>query len=179
MLALFLMAVESIANSQFFACNRHFKYLYWLIAGFMRMILLVLGPVMIGVFLLWAFGFNHLVAQYRESLLIAAEESSSTMNYVLLFALGAAVAGISFWKMWSFLDPFKQARKCLDDLQATKDNFKKSVCADLNNAQNRYNEISAQIGKPKYPSADDAQTAKLFSAIPSFSRRNKPSPSLL
>ena len=166
-LVLFLVAVESIANSQFFAEGNQFGF----VGGALKAIAIsfgniliplglaffghrwfyahdsfrILGPVMIGVFLLWAFGFNYFVAQHRESLLITAGKNFNIMDSVLLFALGAAAAGFSFWKMWSFLDPFKQARKCMDDLRVTTEKFEEGVCSDLNNAQNRCNDVSAQI----------------------------------
>lgn len=167
---LFLIAVESIANSRFFAEGSELG----LLGGTLIAITVSLGNVciplvlaffghrwfyrydawriyggiMIGLFLLWAFGFNHLVAQYRESLVAvsgAGSSDSSTLNYVLLFALGAAVAGISFWKMWSFLDPFEHARKCLNDLKDTKKEFEDAVCADLREARNKYKEINSKI----------------------------------
>ena len=161
-LILFLVAVESIANSRFFAEGSEFG----LLGGTLTAITVSLGNVfiplglaffghrwfyrydsyrflgiaMIVLFILWALGFNHLVAQYRESL-IAANQDSSTLNYVLLVALGVAVAGISFGKMWLFLDPYKQARKCLNDLTVAQEEFKDAVRADLIAAQNKYSGI--------------------------------------
>ena len=171
-----LFVVESVINSQFFAKGSEFG----LLGGTLTAIAISsgnvliplglalfghrwfyqhdsyrsLGIVMIGLFLLWAFGFNHLVAQYRESLVLVAgtvpgtdDIDSSTLNYVLLFALGAAVAGISFWKMWFFLDPFKHARKCIDDLNDAKEEFKNAVCDDLRVAEKRFNDINSEINK--------------------------------
>ena len=170
-LILFLLAAESVANSQFFAEGSEFG----LLGGTLTAITVsfgniliplglaffghrwfyrcdsyrVLGMVMIGLFFLWALGFNHLVAQYRESLLAAASQDSSTLNYVLLFALGTAVAGISFWKMWSFLDPYKQARKCVNNLKDAKKKFEQEVYADLGEMQDKCNNIDAEINRMK------------------------------
>ena len=168
-LVFFLLAAESVANSQFFAEGSEFG----LLGGTLTAITVsfgnvliplglaffgqrwfyrydsyrALGMVMVGLFLLWAFGFNHLVAQYRESLLAAASQDSSTLNYVLLFALGVAVAGISFWKMWSFLNPYQQARKCVKDLEDAKEKFEQDVYADLSEAEKQCNSIEAEINQ--------------------------------
>ena len=170
-LVLFLLAAESVANSQFFAEGSELG----LLGGTLTAITVsfgnvliplglaffghrwfhrydsyrALGMVMIGLFFLWTFGFNHLVAQYRESLLAAASQDSSTLNYVLLSALGVAVAGISFWKTWSFLDPYKQARKCVNDLENAKEKFEHEVYADLSEAENQCNRIESEINQMK------------------------------
>lgn len=170
-LVFILVAIESLANSQFFAEGSSFG----LLGGTLTAITIslgnvfiplglaflghlwfyrydsyrALGVVMIVLFLIWALGFNHIVAQYRESLLTAASQDSSILNYVLLFTLGTTVAGFSFWKMWSFLDPYKQARKCLNDFKTAQEDFKKDVFADLTMAQNKYNDIGAEIGQMK------------------------------
>ena len=167
-LALILLAVESILNSQFFAADSEFGLLGGTLTAItvscgnvlipMKLAFFghrgfyhrdnsyrALGLVMIGLFLLWIFGFNHIVAQYRESLLAAAGQDSSTMNYVLLFALGFVVAGASFWKMWSFLDPYKQARDCENDLKDTKEEFERVVYKDLQDAQSKFESIETEI----------------------------------
>ena len=167
-LALILLAVESVLNGQFFATDSEFG----LLGGTLTAITVscgnvlipmglaffghrgfyhrdkscrALGLVMIGLFLLWIFGFNHIVAQTRESLLAAAGQDSSTMNYVLLFALGFAVAGVSFGKMWSFLDPYKQARDCENDLKNNEAEFKRAVYKDLQDAQDKFESIETEI----------------------------------
>lgn len=165
---LFLLMVESVANSQFFAEGSEFGLLGGTLTAFTVSLGNVfiplglaffghrwfytydskqhtLGLVIIGLFILWAVGFNLLIAQYRESLLVAAGVDSSNLNYVLLFALGAAVAGISFWKMWSFLDPYKQARKCINDLQKNCENFRKDVCTSMVTMQDKFNTINRDI----------------------------------
>ena len=142
---LILLAVESIANSRFFAETSDFG----LLGGTLAAITVSFGNVfvpltlaffahrwfyrpnvfrnvgigMIVLFFVWVVGFNYLVAEYREGLLLQVGKSLNALDYVLLFSLGVIVGVISFWKMWTFHDPYYEARKCANNLKETMDNF--------------------------------------------------------
>lgn len=111
------------------------------------------GIAMIIAFLLWTLVFNILVAEYREHLSEKNLSSESTgqdftnLHYFLLFALGAAVCGLSFWKAWSFRDPFEKARKCWNDLQNARKNYENDAVIELTNARTTFSEMNTQINR--------------------------------
>ena len=177
-LALFLVAVESALNSQFFAVGSEFgltggilfaiavslgNVLIPLALGFLshhwfyshdsnrgrKISNHALGMMTIVTFLLLTCVFNIFVAEYRESL---SEENLSEQNfpvlhYFLLFALGAAVSGLSFWKAWSFRDPFEKARKCLNDFQRAQENYKTDALASLTKERAAFSDIRTKINQ--------------------------------
>lgn len=164
-LVVFLLAVESMVNSQFFAQASELGLLGGTLTAITVSLANVLisplfaffghrffyrhdsyryiGTVIIILFFTCALGFNYLVSRSRESTL--SVDDSSIFNFVLLFALGFAVAVVSFSKMWFYLDPYKQARKSLDDLENARRNFRETTCADLVAAQEKYEDIEAEI----------------------------------
>ncbi len=120
----------AFAGHRFFYTNNYYR---------------IFGVGMIFLFLVWAIAFNSFIAIARESLVVSTDPDSSNLYFVLLLALGIASAVIAFWKMWSFLDPYKKARQCIQDLDATREEFEWEVCAALIAEQDRCNDISAEI----------------------------------
>ena len=161
-LILILLAVESIANSRFFAETSDLGLLGGTLAAitvsfgnvFVPLILAFfahrwfyrpdffknVGIGIIALFFVWVFGFNYLVAEYREELLLVVGRSPNTLDYVLLFALGVIVGVISFWKMWTYYDPYQHARKCMNDLKEMRDNFSRTALEPLTQTRQQYDD---------------------------------------
>ena len=166
-LILILLAVESIANSRFFAETSDLGLLGGTLAAitvsfgnvFVPLILAFfahrwfykpdfiknIGIGIILLFFVWVIGFNYLVAEYREDLLLEVERSTSTLDYVLLFALGMIVGVLSFWKMWTHYDPYHEARKCMNDLKQLRDNFSHSALEPLTRKQQQFNKQLSHV----------------------------------
>ena len=167
-LILILLAVESIANSRFFAETSDLGLLGGTLAAitvsfgnvFVPLILAYfahrwfykpdilksVGIVIIVLFFVWVIGFNYLVAEYREDMLMEVGRTTSTLDYVLLFALGMIVGIISFWKMWTHYDPYHEARKCMNDLKQMKDTFSHTALEPLTKKQKVYNKQLSDMG---------------------------------
>ena len=171
-IVLILLAVESIANSRFFAETSDLGLLGGTLAAitvsfgnvFVPLILAFfahrwfykpdffknVGIGIIVLFFLWVFGFNYLVAEYREELILEVGRNPSTLDYVLLFALGVIVGVISFWKMWTHYDPYQEARKCMNDLKEMRDNFSRTALQPLTRTRQQYDDqLSDMTVAPK------------------------------
>ena len=168
---LILLAVESIANSRFFAETSDLGLLGGTLAAitvsfgnvFVPLILAFfahrwfyrpnvfrnVGIGMIVLFFVWVVGFNYLVAEYREGLLLQVGKSLNTLDYVLLFSLGVIVGVISFWKMWTFHDPYYEARKCANNLKETMDNFCDTALEPLTRRHKQYGDQTSEINAGK------------------------------
>jgi len=87
----------------------------------------VVGQILVALVFVWTIAFNTLIWHHRGTLLSEANLDVKDLDNVLLFAIGSAAAAISFWKMWTFLDPYRKARKCWKQLTRQKDALRNSA----------------------------------------------------
>lgn len=133
---LFLLAVEVILNSRFFAETSEYGLLGGTMAAVVVSVVNVGLPILVGYFthklyyskghlpkycglflaallVVFAALFNYEVAEYRDQLLVDGGKLPSPLpEYFALLAIGGGIAVISFWKMFSFMDPYLRPRRC-------------------------------------------------------------------
>ena len=56
---------------------------------------------------------------------------------------------ISFWKMWTFHDPYYEARKCANNLKETMDNFCDTALEPLTRRHKQYGDQTSDINAGK------------------------------
>ena len=156
---LFLLAVEVILNSRFFAETSEYGLLGGTMAAIAVSVVNVGLPILVayfthklyfskstipktaGLFLVialvvFAAVFNYQVAEYRNHLLILAGKPPSELpEYLALLAIGSTIAVISFWKMFSFMDPFLRPRRCHENQQSAVKDYKDIALKPIKDAQ--------------------------------------------
>ena len=167
---LFLLAVEVILNSRFFAETSEYGLLGGTMAAVTVSTVNVGIPILIAFFshklifsktrnlrivgiamsailmMLVAILFNYEVAEYRERLLLLAEKPPSSLpEYIALLAIGGGVAIISFWKTFSFMDPYFKPRRCHKDLEGTIASYKTIGLTPVSDKQREVAETIEQL----------------------------------
>ncbi len=167
---LFLLAVEVVLNSRFFAETSEFGLLGGTLAAVTVSVVNVGVPIIVAFFchkMIYSksqtfrvFGtlfattaiaavailFNYEVAEYRERLLQIAERPPSSMpEYVALLAIGGGIAIISFWKMFSFMDPFTRPRRCHNNKEKAIANYTNAALKSVSDAQSQVAEAQEKI----------------------------------
>lgn len=90
--------------------------------------------------------FNYEVAEYRERLLQTAERPPSSLpEYIALLAIGGGIAIISFWKMFSFMDPFTRPRRVHKNKEEAITDYTKAALKSVNDAQAQVAEAQQKI----------------------------------
>ena len=158
---LFLLAVEVILNSRFFAETSEYGLLGGTMAAVTVSVVNVGLPILVGYFthklyfgkgaiqrgvgvllaillVIFAASFNYEVAEYRNRLLLdAGKPPSSLPEYFALLAIGGAIAVISFWKMFSYMDPFLRPRRCHRNREDAIGEYEDIALKALRDAQQR------------------------------------------
>lgn len=166
---LFLLAIEVILNSRFFAETSEYGLLGGTMAAVTVSIVNVGIPILVGFFthklffgknnllkwigifllillIVFAAVFNYEVAEYRDRLLTSAEKAASSMpEYFALLAIGGAIALISFWKMFSFMDPYLRPRRCHQNLESTIADYENIALKSIKEAQYQVGETLKDV----------------------------------
>ena len=156
---LFLFAVEVILNSRFFAETSEYGLLGGTMAAIAVSVVNIGIPILAGYFthklyfsksaipkvsglflvvvlVVFVAVFNFLVAEYRDQLLISVGKlPSAPPEYLALLAIGSTIAVISFWKMFSFMDPFLRPRRCHENQQNAVHDYKDTALKPIKDAQ--------------------------------------------
>ena len=138
-LVIFLLAVEVVLNSRFFAETSEYGLLGGTMAAVAVSVVNVGLPILLAYFIhklyfsrgvsnkglgiilaislvTFAAVFNYQVAEYRNNLLISGDKPPASLpEYFALLIIGGGIAVISFWKMFTFLDPFSRPRRGYDN----------------------------------------------------------------
>ena len=176
---LFLLAVEVILNSRFFAETSEYGLLGGTMAAVTVSVVNVGLPILVGYFthklyfskghiqrgaglffsillVIFAAVFNYEVAEYRDRLMISAGKSPSSLpEYFSLLAIGGAIAVISFWKMFTFMDPFLRPRHCHYSRESAISDYENIALKSIREAQQRISDTLMDISI----SIDKAQNA--------------------
>ena len=172
---LFLLAVEVILNSRFFAETSEYGLLGGTMAAVVVSVVNVGLPILVGYFthklyyskersyriiglvlaallVVFAAVFNYEVAEYRDQLLVNGGKPPSPLpEYFALLVIGGGIAVISFWKMFSFMDPFLRPRRCYqskDDLVKDYENVAlKSIRDAQRTVSDTLQDVATQIQK--------------------------------
>ena len=166
---LFLLAVEVILNSRFFAETSEYGLLGGTMAAVVVSVVNVGLPILIGYFthklyyskghllkycglflatllVVFAALFNFEVAEYRDQLLINGGKPPSPLpEYFALLAIGGGIAVISFWKMFSFMDPYLQARRCHQNREKVMEEYKSAALNSITDAQTTVKNVLKDI----------------------------------
>ena len=180
-LILFLFAVEVMLNSRFFAETSEYGLLGGTMAavtisvvnvglpilvGFFthmlyfnkRMFQSVIGITLIIGFALFVWAFNFEVAEYRDRLLVAAGKAPSPLpEYFALLSIGCAIAVISFWKMFSFMDPFLKPRRCQQNKQMVIERYQEAALKPIKDTQKQVNDALDCIANIVYRSTKEIE----------------------
>ena len=101
--------------------------------------------------------FNYEVAEYRDRLLILADKPPSSLpEYYALLVIGCGIAVISFWKVFSFMDPFHRPRRCYSERKSAIDEYKAKALRPIIDAKQEIHSLKGQL---------DATIAKTFKLI--------------
>ena len=181
---LFLLAIEVILNSRFFAETSEYGLLGGTMAAVAISVVNVGLPTLVGYFahklyygkgavyknagllltavlVVCAAAFNYYVAEFRDELLAAAGKPPSPLpEYLALFVIGGGIAVISFWKMFSFMDPYLRPRRCYQNKEEATREYENLALKSIKGAQNEVKEILKDIA---------VQTGKAEAAIQSES----------
>ena len=167
-LILFLLAVEAVLNSRFFAETSEYGMLGGTLAAVSVSVVNVGLPILFGFFahllyysksriqsmcgLLLGVGFvgfsgsfNYAVAEYRDYLLLQAERETTALEYFSLLSIGCAIAVISFWKIYSYLDPFVRPKRCHDNILSATEDFQQNALRPLEIAGREINETQKNL----------------------------------
>ena len=172
---LFLLAVEVILNSRFFAETSEYGLLGGTMAAVVVSVVNVGLPILVGYFthklyyskersyriiglvlaallVVFAAVFNYEVAEYRDHLLVNGGKPPSPLpEYFALLVIGGGIAVISFWKMFSFPDPFLRPRRCYqskNDLVKDYENVSlKSIRDAQRTVSDTLQDVATQIQK--------------------------------
>ena len=168
-LLLFLLAVEAILNSRFFAETSEFGLLGGTMAAVTVSVVNVGLPLLVGYFtyklyynrIVWskyvglmlavalvilAAKFNFEVAEYRDLLLISSSKPPSSLpEYYALLVIGGGIAIISFWKMFSFMDQFHRPRRCYRARLAAIEEYTMKALKPITDAQHEVQKLARQL----------------------------------
>ena len=167
---LFLLAVEVVLNSRFFAETSEYGLLGGTLTAVTVSVVNVGVPILVAFFChkmiyskgkaLKALGvllaiivivavailFNYEVAEYRERLLATAEKPPSSLpEYIALLAIGGGIATISFWKMFSFMDPFTRPRRCHNNKEEAIAHYTNVALKSVKDAQSHVADAQEKI----------------------------------
>ncbi len=168
-LILFLFAIEVILNSRFFAETSEYGLLGGTMAAITVSVVNVGVPILLGFFahklyyskgalpnaagivvilllVIVASVFNYQVAEFRDHMLGAAGHPPSPFpEYFALLTIGGAIAIISFWKMFSYMDPYDRPRRCHENNERAINDYENTALKPIREAQNAVNEILKEI----------------------------------
>ena len=181
---LFLLAVEVTLNSRFFAETSEYGLLGGTMAAIAVSVVNVGLPILVGYFthklyyskgslsraaglslaillVVFAAVFNYEVAEYRDRLLIDAGKSPSALpEYFALLAIGGAIAVISFWKMFSFMDPYSRPRRCLQNMDGVMKDYEDIALKSIRDAQKTVDGVLKDIAIRVDKTQDAIQSEK-------------------
>ena len=168
-LILFLLAVEVILNSRFFAETSEFGLLGGTMAAVTVSVVNVGLAILVGFFahklyyskgafyrivglflmillIVFAAIFNFEVAEHRDRLLVDGGKAPSAWpEYLALLAIGGAVAVISFWKMFSFMDPYLRPRRCHENREGAIEDYEDIALKSIRDGQQTVTDILQDI----------------------------------
>ncbi len=90
--------------------------------------------------------FNFEVAEHRDRLLVDGGKAPSAWpEYLALLAIGGAVAVISFWKMFSFMDPYLRPRRCHENREGAIEDYEDIALKSIRDGQQTVTDILQDI----------------------------------
>ena len=168
-LLLLLLAIEAILNSRFFAETSEYGLLGGTMAAVTVSVVNVGPPILVAYFthklyysknawlkyvglvlaitlVILAVLFNYEVAEYRDRLLILADKPPSSLpEFYALLVIGFGIAVISFWKVFSFMDPFHRPRRCYLERKSAIDEYKVTALRPIIDAEKEIQSLKIQL----------------------------------
>lgn len=161
---IFLIAIESFANSRLFAEADDFGLVGGALLAVLVSCINVLPILFAGILatksrgnigfppwvwrticavaFLYAVGVNAVIWVLRNNKIIEANGVVDQSQSVVLFVIGMVIAGISFYKGWGFADLYGKFRECQERMDANKKHYSREILSPISSA--RSTALSAQ-----------------------------------
>ena len=170
---IFLIAVESFANSRLFAEADDFGLVGGALLAVIVSCINVLPMILIGILatkargslnipvlvwrgicllaFVWAALINVAILVLRNNKIAEAGGSADTSHGAILFIVGIVIAGIAFWEGFRFADLYAKVRECQEEIDNDKKNYSEQILYPIEDAMNKAqatrNNIKKEMGQ--------------------------------